>query len=176
MSFNLNFGQDSTLIFDGVVCQIAFTSQKDYGKEAREAQWAQAQRTLHGLQPPEPSKMFSDRSSYHELTEIAEQAKRRAEIARCVRVLRIFCIMNSLGHCYGYGDWHAVNYIPTLMHSYNSCLKQVERIEHLEGACGISCEAERTGYQYHPAILYSLIDGCVCFFVFRCSKNSFEDF
>jgi H+-transporting ATPase len=62
--------------------QVAFTSQKDYGKEAREAQWAQAQRTLHGLQPPEPSKLFSDKSSYHELTEIAEQAKRRAEIAR----------------------------------------------------------------------------------------------
>ncbi|KAI5083900.1 hypothetical protein GOP47_0000069 [Adiantum capillus-veneris] len=62
--------------------RVAFTRKKDYGKEAREAQWAHAQRTLHGLHPPEPSKLFSDRSSYHELTEIAEQAKRRAEIAR----------------------------------------------------------------------------------------------
>ena len=55
--------------------------------------------------------------------------------------------------------------------AYNSCLKQVERIEHLEGACRISCEAERTGYQYHPAILYSLIDGCICFFVFAAQKT-----
>eukprot|EP00250_Pteridium_aquilinum_P020804 c24955_g1_i1 orf=311-3190(-) len=62
--------------------RVAFTRQKDYGKEAREAQWAHAQRTLHGLHPPEPSRMFSEKSSYHELTEIAEQAKRRAEIAR----------------------------------------------------------------------------------------------
>ncbi|KAH7431277.1 hypothetical protein KP509_08G040500 [Ceratopteris richardii] len=62
--------------------RVAFTRKKDYGKEEREAQWAHAQRTLHGLHPPEPSKLFSDKSSYHELTEIAEQAKRRAEIAR----------------------------------------------------------------------------------------------
>jgi len=62
--------------------KTAFTRQKDFGKEAREAQWAHAQRTLHGLQPPESSKLFSDKSSYTELSEIAEQAKRRAEIAR----------------------------------------------------------------------------------------------
>ncbi|KAL3745704.1 hypothetical protein ACJRO7_014770 [Eucalyptus globulus] len=39
-------------------------------------------RTLHGLQPPETSNLFSDKSSYRELSEIAEQAKRRAEVAR----------------------------------------------------------------------------------------------
>ncbi|XP_061989312.1 plasma membrane ATPase 4 isoform X1 [Rosa rugosa] len=62
--------------------KTAFTTKKDYGKEEREAQWAHAQRTLHGLQAPESSTLFSDKSSYRELSEIAEQAKRRAEMAR----------------------------------------------------------------------------------------------
>ncbi|XP_050373664.1 plasma membrane ATPase 4 [Argentina anserina] len=62
--------------------KTAFTTKKDYGKEEREAQWAHAQRTLHGLQAPESSSLFSDKSSYRELSEIAEQAKRRAEMAR----------------------------------------------------------------------------------------------
>ncbi|KAG8066516.1 hypothetical protein GUJ93_ZPchr0004g38309 [Zizania palustris] len=64
--------------------KIAFTTKKDYGREEREAQWAAAQRTLHGLQPPEVAgnTLFSDKTSYRELSEIAEQAKRRAEIAR----------------------------------------------------------------------------------------------
>ncbi|XVF35748.1 hypothetical protein REPUB_Repub18cG0172900 [Reevesia pubescens] len=62
--------------------KTAFTTKKDYGKEEREAQWAAAQRTLHGLQPPQTSNLFNERSSYRELSEIAEQAKRRAEVAR----------------------------------------------------------------------------------------------
>ncbi|KAK4793002.1 hypothetical protein SAY86_023437 [Trapa natans] len=62
--------------------KTAFTSKKDYGKEEREAQWALAQRTLHGLQPPETSTLLNDKNSYRELSEIAEQAKRRAEVAR----------------------------------------------------------------------------------------------
>ncbi|GAB4838255.1 Plasma membrane ATPase 4 [Ancistrocladus abbreviatus] len=63
--------------------KTAFTTKKDYGKEEREAQWAHAQRTLHGLHPPEASTtLFNEKSSYGELSEIAEQAKRRAEIAR----------------------------------------------------------------------------------------------
>ncbi|KAF8400273.1 hypothetical protein HHK36_013570 [Tetracentron sinense] len=62
--------------------RTAFTTKKDYGKEEREAQWALAQRTLHGLQPAETSALFSDKSNYRELSEIAEQAKRRAEVAR----------------------------------------------------------------------------------------------
>ncbi|KAA8541969.1 hypothetical protein F0562_023121 [Nyssa sinensis] len=62
--------------------KTAFTSKKDYGKGEREAQWALAQRTLHGLQPPETSDLLSDKNSYRELSEIAEQAKRRAEVAR----------------------------------------------------------------------------------------------
>ncbi|CAL5328666.1 unnamed protein product [Camellia sinensis] len=59
----------------------AFTTKSNYGKEEREAQWATAQRTLHGLQLPETTNLFSDKSNYRELSEIAEQAKRRAEVA-----------------------------------------------------------------------------------------------
>ncbi|CAA3014270.1 ATPase 9, plasma membrane-type [Olea europaea subsp. europaea] len=62
--------------------RTALTSKKDYGRGEREAQWAMAQRTLHGLQPPETSELLNDKKSYQELSEIAEQAKRRAEVAR----------------------------------------------------------------------------------------------
>ncbi|OWM69771.1 ATPase 4, plasma membrane-type-like isoform X2 [Punica granatum] len=61
--------------------RIAFTRKKDFGKEERELKWAHAQRTLHGLHQPE-TKMFSDRSNITELSQMAEEAKRRAEIAR----------------------------------------------------------------------------------------------
>ncbi|XP_059303511.1 plasma membrane ATPase 4-like isoform X1 [Lycium ferocissimum] len=61
--------------------KVAFTSKKDYGKGEREAQWALAQRTLHGLHPPDSAQMY-DNKSYKELSDIAEQAKRRAEVAR----------------------------------------------------------------------------------------------
>ncbi|CAN4086086.1 unnamed protein product [Withania somnifera] len=61
--------------------RIAFTRKKDFGKEQRELQWAHAQRTLHGLQVPDP-KIFSETTNYNELNQLAEEAKRRAEIAR----------------------------------------------------------------------------------------------
>ncbi|KAJ8638028.1 hypothetical protein MRB53_012295 [Persea americana] len=57
--------------------ETALTSKKDYGRQEREAQWAFAQRTVHGLQPLETTNLFTDKSSYHVLSE-----KRRAEIAR----------------------------------------------------------------------------------------------
>lgn len=60
--------------------RIAFTKKKDFGKEERELKWAHAQRTLHGLQPPEAK--FTERTSYHDLNQMAEEAKRRAEMAR----------------------------------------------------------------------------------------------
>ncbi|KAG8384743.1 hypothetical protein BUALT_Bualt04G0150000 [Buddleja alternifolia] len=60
--------------------RIAFTRKKDFGKEERELKWAQAQRTLHGLHPPQAE--FREHSNYHELNQIAEEAKRRAEMAR----------------------------------------------------------------------------------------------
>ncbi|GAV85502.1 E1-E2_ATPase domain-containing protein/Cation_ATPase_N domain-containing protein/Hydrolase domain-containing protein [Cephalotus follicularis] len=69
--------------------KTAFTTKKDYGKEEREAQWALAQRTLHGLQPPETSNILNDKNSYRELSEIAEQAKRRAEVARLRELLTL---------------------------------------------------------------------------------------
>ncbi|XP_041998358.1 plasma membrane ATPase 4-like isoform X2 [Salvia splendens] len=63
--------------------RTAFTSKKDYGRSEREAQWAMAQRTLHGLQAPESCDVYNDNSNnYRELSEIAEQAKKRAEVAR----------------------------------------------------------------------------------------------
>ncbi|GMI82000.1 H(+)-ATPase 9 [Hibiscus trionum] len=62
--------------------KTAFTTKKDYGREEREAQWATAQRTLHGLQAPGTEEILNDKSSYRELSEIAEQAKKRAEVAR----------------------------------------------------------------------------------------------
>ncbi|XP_058761547.1 plasma membrane ATPase-like isoform X1 [Vicia villosa] len=61
--------------------RVAFTSKKDYGREEREAQWATAQRSLHGLRPA-VSTLFNENTSYRELSEIAEQARKRAEVAR----------------------------------------------------------------------------------------------
>ncbi|KAE9453568.1 hypothetical protein C3L33_14538, partial [Rhododendron williamsianum] len=62
--------------------KTAFTTKTDYGRGEREAQWALAQRTLHGLLPPNDPEIFNEKNSYRELSEIAEQAKRRAEVAR----------------------------------------------------------------------------------------------
>ncbi|KAL7160887.1 hypothetical protein ACSBR2_041515 [Camellia fascicularis] len=76
--------------------KTAFTTKTNYGKEEREAQWATAQRTLHGLQPPETTNLFSDKSNYRELSEIAEQAKRRAEVARIgINSLRVFIFIQT---------------------------------------------------------------------------------
>ncbi|CAJ2634546.1 ATPase 8, plasma membrane-type-like [Trifolium pratense] len=58
--------------------KTAFTTKKDYGRGEREAQWATAQRTLHGLKVTETK----SNTNHHEHSEIAEQAKRRAEAAR----------------------------------------------------------------------------------------------
>ena len=68
---------------DDDVCdlsQTGFTSKKDYGREEREAQWATAQRSLHGLPVPESGGRGSSYAA--ELSEIVEQARHRAEIAR----------------------------------------------------------------------------------------------
>ncbi|PSS07869.1 Plasma membrane ATPase [Actinidia chinensis var. chinensis] len=68
--------------------RIAFTRQKDFGKEQRELKWAHAQRTLHGLEVPD-TKMFTDRTNFTELNQMAEEAKRRAEIARLRELLTL---------------------------------------------------------------------------------------
>ncbi|PWA75337.1 H(+)-ATPase 9 [Artemisia annua] len=63
--------------------KTAFTNKKDYGRGEREAQWVMEQRTVHGLQPPEQAEIFNnDKNGYRDLSELAEQAKRRAEVAR----------------------------------------------------------------------------------------------
>ncbi|KAG6553411.1 hypothetical protein Mapa_005146 [Marchantia paleacea] len=60
--------------------KTAFTRKKDFGREDREAQWAQQQRTLHGLSPPgTQSGGSAERKAYPDL---AGEAKRRAEMAR----------------------------------------------------------------------------------------------
>ncbi|XP_042003575.1 ATPase 11, plasma membrane-type-like [Salvia splendens] len=61
--------------------RTAFNSQRDFGKEAREAAWAAEQRTIHGLQSAE-TKMFSDKNTSREMNIMAEEAKKRAEVAR----------------------------------------------------------------------------------------------
>ncbi|KAK8953558.1 Plasma membrane ATPase [Platanthera guangdongensis] len=63
--------------------RTAFTNKNDYGKGEREAQWAAAQRTLHGLQLAQNSAIFNEKNNSHsEFSDLAEQAKRRAEVAR----------------------------------------------------------------------------------------------
>ncbi|TVU27903.1 hypothetical protein EJB05_19404 [Eragrostis curvula] len=63
--------------------KTAFVNRNDYGKGEREAQWATAQRTLHGLnQPSATAEILGDNNGYRELSELAEQAAKRAEIAR----------------------------------------------------------------------------------------------
>lgn len=53
------------------------------GRESCEAQWAHAQRTLHGLHPPDSKEgVAAGGSGNRELGFMAEQAKRRAEIAK----------------------------------------------------------------------------------------------
>lgn len=59
--------------------QTAFTSKKDYGKEDRAAKWVLSQRSLQGLHDLE---FKASSSSTRNSTWIAEQARRRAEIAR----------------------------------------------------------------------------------------------
>ncbi|GMQ07908.1 hypothetical protein CsSME_00051899 [Camellia sinensis var. sinensis] len=66
-------GEAWNLLFDR---KTAFTSKKDYGKEDREAKWVLSQRTLQGLMSGE-LEISGRRSNL-----IAEQARRRAEIAR----------------------------------------------------------------------------------------------
>ncbi|PSS13923.1 ATPase [Actinidia chinensis var. chinensis] len=83
LKFIIRYGLSGKAWDNMIQNKTAFTTKKDYGKGEREAQWALAQRTLHGLQSPEESSsIFNDKSSYRELSEIAEQAKRRAEVAR----------------------------------------------------------------------------------------------
>eukprot|EP00850_Spirogloea_muscicola_P012656 SM000082S22898 [mRNA] locus=s82:426678:433492:- [translate_table: standard] len=61
--------------------RTALSGKEDFGRQERQAAWATAQRTLHGLHPAD-TKMASERGSFKDLSEAADSAKRRAEIAR----------------------------------------------------------------------------------------------
>ncbi|KAL9261719.1 ATPase 10, plasma membrane-type-like protein, partial [Drosera capensis] len=67
-------GDAWNLVFDR---KTAFTSKKDFGKEDREAKWVMSQRTLQGLTSTD-----LDLTGRRTTSLIAEQARRRAEIAR----------------------------------------------------------------------------------------------
>ncbi|KAM5579736.1 hypothetical protein ABKV19_009489 [Rosa sericea] len=69
-------GDAWNLLFDR---KTAFTAKKDYGKEDRAAKWVLSQRTLQGLHDME---FKAGRTSPKNSGWIAEQARRRAEIAR----------------------------------------------------------------------------------------------
>ncbi|GFY84909.1 H[+]-ATPase 11 [Actinidia rufa] len=58
--------------------RIAVTRKKDLGKEKRELKWAHAQRTLHGLQSPETKTILGDHSTFTDLNQMAETAKRQS--------------------------------------------------------------------------------------------------
>ncbi|XP_024032964.1 plasma membrane ATPase 1 isoform X1 [Morus notabilis] len=62
--------------------RTAFTNKKDFGKEAREAKWATEQRTLHGLQTAEAKPISERVHTFRDISLMAEEARRRAEIAR----------------------------------------------------------------------------------------------
>jgi H+-transporting ATPase len=62
-----------------MIFQVAFSSQKNFGRETREAAWAHEQRTLHGL---ESAGTGREKAASVELGHMAEETKRRAEIAR----------------------------------------------------------------------------------------------
>ncbi|CAM8959154.1 unnamed protein product [Rhodiola kirilowii] len=63
--------------------RTAFTRKKNFGKEERSLKWAHEQRTRHGLHSPRPTDiLFSDRTTSTELNQLADEARRRAEMAR----------------------------------------------------------------------------------------------
>ncbi|KAI9173701.1 hypothetical protein LWI28_005083 [Acer negundo] len=69
--------------------RTAFSNQKDFGREAREAAWATEQRTRHGLQSAEAKGFSDNKHTFRDISVMAEEARRRAEIAR-LRELRTF--------------------------------------------------------------------------------------
>ncbi|XP_010692042.2 ATPase 7, plasma membrane-type isoform X2 [Beta vulgaris subsp. vulgaris] len=63
--------------------KTAFTDKKSYGRDEREAAWAAQTWTQRGeRKSAEMKSLFSERSSFRDLNSMAEEAKRRAEIAR----------------------------------------------------------------------------------------------
>lgn len=134
------------LIFTLTYCtQTAFTTKKDYGRGEREAQWATAQRTLHGLQAPGAEEILNEKSSYRELSEIAEQAKKRAEVARYNMIWSLVIV-----------NMFVVSLV--LFHEMNMlCMVyQVEGASYAERACWLSCETQRTWHWDHQPKLHCM--------------------
>ncbi|KAK4485808.1 hypothetical protein RD792_008455, partial [Penstemon davidsonii] len=83
LKFMIRYGLSGKAWNNMIENKTAFTSKKDYGRGEREAQWATAQRTLHGLRSAKDnSEIFNDKNNFTDLSEIAEQARKRAEVAR----------------------------------------------------------------------------------------------
>jgi H+-transporting ATPase len=132
-------GRQWNNVFDN---KTAFANRVDYGKSKREAQWAIAQRSLHGLQQPEASALFNNDNSndFIELSEIAEQAKRRAEIARYASILRF---TNTHGH--------------EQRELMLALLVQAKGAAHAERARGVGGEAQGARRRHHPTQLHRLV-------------------
>ncbi|GJZ02651.1 hypothetical protein Tco_0520612 [Tanacetum coccineum] len=81
-----------------------------------EAQWALAERRLHGLQAPETSNIFNEKSSYGELSETAKQAKRLREV------------LTLNGHVESVVKLQGLD-IDTIQHHYTVCLARSCTIE-----------------------------------------------
>ncbi|XP_071703295.1 plasma membrane ATPase 3-like [Rutidosis leptorrhynchoides] len=80
----VNSGRAWDLVIDQ---RVAFNRKENFGKQDRELKWAQAQRTLHGLDPPEVQ--YVKRSNQYELNQMAEDSKRRAEMTRLRELLTL---------------------------------------------------------------------------------------
>nr|CAD1835069.1 unnamed protein product [Ananas comosus var. bracteatus] len=87
--------------------KATLTGQRNFGREAREAAWAREQRTLHGLQTAEP-KMISERVTFTDNNQMAEEARRRAEIARLVELHTLKGKVESVAKLKGL-DINAIN-------------------------------------------------------------------
>ena len=76
--------------------QTAFSDKKDFGQEERRAAWAAEQRTLHGHRSAE-IKIFPEKGTFRDISIMAEEAKRRAEIARLAFLLKLTKTLNYKG-------------------------------------------------------------------------------
>ncbi|CAN6972690.1 unnamed protein product [Brassica rapa subsp. trilocularis] len=66
--------------------RTALTARRDYGAGERQAEWAREQRTQHGLQTRQEVNVFPENGGYRELSQIVEQDKKRAKIARALHL------------------------------------------------------------------------------------------
>ncbi|RAL53690.1 hypothetical protein DM860_015418 [Cuscuta australis] len=128
--------------------KTAFTSKKDYGRGEREAKWAVDQRSLHGLSTAQAPNQCNE-ESYRELSEIADQARKRAEAARCSSIC-VYTHIQEMLHLTFYLLFYKKN------KENKSILLQAHGASHVEGACGIGGQDEGFRYRHSPATLHCL--------------------